>query len=153
MRRFRITHRGCWSTNLRSPTASRCTPRWRGDCWRRAQTARARRAVLLERRTRVALVEYAIGSSLSRSSTGAPRNTLPLLFKGIVGQARPGLDLIRSEGASAPTGGAVKIDRRAVVGLALGMCLVGVGMLAGVAGERMRFDHKRAGVLARSDAE
>jgi hypothetical protein len=45
----------------------------------------------------------------------------------------------------------VKIDRKAVFGFALGMCLVGFGMLAGVAVERMRFDHKRAGILAHYD--
>jgi len=41
--------------------------------------------------------------------------------------------------------------RQAVFGFALGMCLVGFGMLAGVAVERIRFDHKRAGILARYD--
>ena len=45
----------------------------------------------------------------------------------------------------------MKIDRKAAFAFSLGMCLVGFGMLAGVAIERMRFDHKRAGILARYD--
>ena len=42
--------------------------------------------------------------------------------------------------------------RRALIGLGLGLYLVGFGMLAGVAVERMRFDHKRAIVLDRYEA-
>jgi len=41
--------------------------------------------------------------------------------------------------------------RKALCGIGLGMYLVGFGMLAGVAVERMRFDHERAEVLARYD--
>ena len=41
--------------------------------------------------------------------------------------------------------------RKALIGIGLGLYLVGLGMLAGVAVERMRFDHKRADVLARYD--
>jgi hypothetical protein len=37
--------------------------------------------------------------------------------------------------------------RRALIGIGLGLYLVGFGMLAGVAFERMRYDHKRAMVL------
>jgi len=43
------------------------------------------------------------------------------------------------------------MSRQAVFGFALGMCLVAFGMLAWVAVERMRFDHTRAGILARYD--
>ena len=45
----------------------------------------------------------------------------------------------------------MKIDRKAAFAFSLGMCLVGFGMLARVAVERMRFDHQRAGILARYD--
>jgi hypothetical protein len=48
-------------------------------------------------------------------------------------------------------GDAVKTSRKAVFGIGLGLYLVGFGMLAGVAVERMRFDHKRADILARYD--
>ncbi|PYN45952.1 MAG: hypothetical protein DME00_20455 [Candidatus Rokuibacteriota bacterium] len=41
--------------------------------------------------------------------------------------------------------------RKALIGIGLGLYLVGFGMLAGVAVERMRFDHKRADVLDRYD--
>jgi hypothetical protein len=39
--------------------------------------------------------------------------------------------------------------RRVLIRIGLGLYLVGLGMLAGVAVERMRFDHKRAVVLDR----
>ena len=42
-------------------------------------------------------------------------------------------------------------SRRALIGIGLGLYLTGLGMLAGVALERMRFDHKRADALARYD--
>jgi len=45
----------------------------------------------------------------------------------------------------------VEARRKALIGIGLGLYLVGFGMLAGVAVERMRFDHKRAGVLDRYD--
>jgi hypothetical protein len=45
----------------------------------------------------------------------------------------------------------VETRRKALIGIGLGLYLVGLGMLAGVAVERMRFDHKRADVLARYD--
>ena len=38
-----------------------------------------------------------------------------------------------------------------LIGMGLGLYLMGFGMLAGVAVERMRFDHKRADTLARYD--
>jgi hypothetical protein len=41
--------------------------------------------------------------------------------------------------------------RRALIGMGIGLYLIGFGMLAGVAVERMRFDHKRADALARYD--
>ena len=41
--------------------------------------------------------------------------------------------------------------RRALIGIGLGLYLTGFGMLAGVALERMRFDHKRADALGRYD--
>ena len=41
--------------------------------------------------------------------------------------------------------------RKALIRIGLGLYLVGFGMLAGVAVERMRFDHKRADVLDRYD--
>jgi hypothetical protein len=41
--------------------------------------------------------------------------------------------------------------RKALVGIGLALYLVGFGMLAGVAVERMRFDHRRADMLARYD--
>ena len=41
--------------------------------------------------------------------------------------------------------------RKALFGIGLGLYLVGFGMLAGVAVERMRFDHRRADILARYD--
>jgi hypothetical protein len=40
---------------------------------------------------------------------------------------------------------------RMLIGMGLGLYLMGFGMLAGVAVERMRFDHKRADTLARYD--
>jgi len=45
----------------------------------------------------------------------------------------------------------VQARRKALIGIGLGLYLVGFGMLAGVAVERMRFDHKRADVLDRYD--
>jgi hypothetical protein len=42
-------------------------------------------------------------------------------------------------------------NRTTLIGIGLGLYLLGFGMLAGVAVERMRFDHKRANVLARYD--
>jgi hypothetical protein len=39
--------------------------------------------------------------------------------------------------------------RRIVIGAGLGVYLVGLGMLAGVALDRMRFDRQRSEVLAR----
>lgn len=39
--------------------------------------------------------------------------------------------------------------RRAVLGVGLGVYLVGVGMLAGMAIDRMRFDRQRSEVLGR----
>ena len=39
--------------------------------------------------------------------------------------------------------------RRAVLGVGVGVYLVGVGMLAGVAIDRIRFDRQRAEVLGR----
>jgi len=45
----------------------------------------------------------------------------------------------------------VEARRKALIGIGLGLYLVGFGMLAGVAVERMRFDHKRADVLDRYD--
>ena len=48
-------------------------------------------------------------------------------------------------------GDGVETGRRALIGVGLGLYLLGFGMLAGVAVERMRFDHKRADVLARYD--
>jgi hypothetical protein len=39
--------------------------------------------------------------------------------------------------------------RKIVVGMGVGMYLVGWGMLAGMALDRMRFDHQRSEVLAR----
>jgi hypothetical protein len=41
--------------------------------------------------------------------------------------------------------------RRTLIAMGLGLYLMGFGMLAGVALERMRFDHKRADALARYD--
>ncbi len=41
--------------------------------------------------------------------------------------------------------------RRVLVGVGLGLYLVGMGVLAGVALDRMRFDRERAEVLARYD--
>ena len=41
--------------------------------------------------------------------------------------------------------------RRIVIGAGLGVYLVGLGMLAGVALDRMRFDRQRSEVLARYD--
>lgn len=45
----------------------------------------------------------------------------------------------------------MSIGRKTLCGIGLGLYLVGFGMLAGVAVERMRFDHERAEVLARYD--
>jgi hypothetical protein len=45
----------------------------------------------------------------------------------------------------------VKTGRAALIGIGLGLYLLGFGMLAGVAVERLRFDHKRANVLTRYD--
>lgn len=45
----------------------------------------------------------------------------------------------------------MKTGRTVVIAIGLGLYLLGFGMLAGVAIERMRFDHKRAIVLARYD--
>jgi hypothetical protein len=41
--------------------------------------------------------------------------------------------------------------RKLVIGAGLGVYLVGLGMLAGVMLDRMRFDHQRSEVLARYD--
>ena len=41
--------------------------------------------------------------------------------------------------------------KKTLIAMGLGVYLMGFGMLAGVALERMRFDHKRAGALARYD--
>jgi hypothetical protein len=46
----------------------------------------------------------------------------------------------------------VNIGRKTLLGIGLGLYLVGFGMLAGIAVERMRFDHRRADVLSRYDA-
>lgn len=40
---------------------------------------------------------------------------------------------------------------RTLIGIGLGLYLIGFGALAGVAVERMRFDHRRAETLARYD--
>ena len=45
----------------------------------------------------------------------------------------------------------MKTGGTTVIGIGLGLYLLGFGMLAGVAVERMRFDHRRADVLARYD--
>ena len=45
----------------------------------------------------------------------------------------------------------MKIDTTALTRIGLGLYLLGFGMLAGIAVERMRFDHKRTHVLARYD--
>ena len=39
--------------------------------------------------------------------------------------------------------------RKIVIGAGLGVYLIGLGMLAGMALDRMRYDHKRSEVLAR----
>jgi hypothetical protein len=44
----------------------------------------------------------------------------------------------------------VETRKKALIGI-VGLYLVGFGMLAGVAVERMRFDHKRADLVARYD--
>lgn len=41
--------------------------------------------------------------------------------------------------------------KKTLIAMGLGVYLMGFGMLAGVALERMRFDYKRAGALARYD--
>ena len=41
--------------------------------------------------------------------------------------------------------------RKTLFGIGLALYLVGFGMLAGMVVERMRFDHRRADVLARYD--
>jgi len=45
----------------------------------------------------------------------------------------------------------VNVGRNTLLGIGLGLYLIGFGMLAGVAVERMRLDHRRADVLARYD--
>ena len=45
----------------------------------------------------------------------------------------------------------MNVGRNALFGIGLALYLVGFGMLAGAAVERMRFDHRRADVLARYD--
>jgi len=45
----------------------------------------------------------------------------------------------------------VTSGRKAMFVIGLGLYLVGFGMLAGVALERMRFDHRRAEILLRYD--
>jgi hypothetical protein len=45
----------------------------------------------------------------------------------------------------------VETKRKMLIGVGIGLYLVGFGMLAGAAIERMRFDHKREAVLARYD--
>jgi len=46
----------------------------------------------------------------------------------------------------------VNVGRNTLLGIGLGLYLVGFGVLAGIAVERMRFDHERADVLAHYDA-
>ena len=45
----------------------------------------------------------------------------------------------------------MNVGRNTLVGVGLGLYLVGFGVLAGITVERMRFDHKRADVLAHYD--
>lgn len=45
----------------------------------------------------------------------------------------------------------MNVGRNTLLGIGLGLYLIGFGMLAGVAVERMRLDHRRADVLARYD--
>lgn len=45
----------------------------------------------------------------------------------------------------------MNVGRNTLLGIGLGLYLIGFGMLAGVAVERMRLDHRRGDVLARYD--
>ena len=45
----------------------------------------------------------------------------------------------------------MNVGRNTLFAIGLGLYLVGFGMLAGIAVERMRFDHRRADVLAHYD--
>jgi len=57
----------------------------------------------------------------------------------------------RSRLGNDENGAGMKTGRTALIGIGLGLYLLGFGMLAGAAVERMRFDHKRAIVLTRYD--
>jgi hypothetical protein len=48
-------------------------------------------------------------------------------------------------------GEGMNTGRMTLIGIGLGLYLLGFGMLAGATVERMRFDHKRAQILARYD--
>ena len=45
----------------------------------------------------------------------------------------------------------MNVGKNVLFAIGLGLYLVGFGMLAGITVERMRFDHRRADVLARYD--